>query len=112
MADETREQMATRLEQLAARSPYLNGDRPALSAGATALRASPSREERVWQPIATAPRDGTPVRLKWDATTVEAIGRWAGGNLLYAATGWRDVKGNDLLLEPTHWKPSPPEIPR
>ena len=85
-----------------------------LSEAIAALRASLSREEReqAWRPIATAPRDGTPVSLKWDKTTVEAVGRWAGGNLLYATTDWRDVKGNNLLLEPTHWKPSPPEIPR
>lgn len=38
-------QMAARLEYLAGLSPYLDGHRPALLAGAAALRA-PSREDR------------------------------------------------------------------
>jgi hypothetical protein len=64
-----------------------------------------------WQPIATAPKDGTPIRLKWDKTTVEAIGRWCPANEWpkpYATDDWRDVKGNDVLLMPTHWMPLPP----
>ena len=61
-----------------------------------------------WQPIETAPKDGTPIRLKWDKTTVEAIGRWCPAKEWpkpYSTDAWRDVKGDDVLLMPTHWKP-------
>jgi hypothetical protein len=62
-----------------------------------------------WQPIATAPKDGMPVRLKWEGTTVEAIGRWkVGKNLRYAEANWHDVKGDDVLIMPTHWLPAAP----
>jgi hypothetical protein len=61
---------------------------------------------REWQPIETAPKDGTPVRLKWEYTTVEATGRWCPANKWpapFATDDWRDVKGDDVLLMPTHW---------
>jgi hypothetical protein len=61
-----------------------------------------------WQPIETAPKDGTLIRLRWEGTTVEAIGRWVRGhNLRYATSEWRDVMGNDQLTLPTHWMPLP-----
>lgn len=68
-----------------------------------------------WQAIETAPKDGTPVRLKWHGTTVEATGHWVRGT---RATGghvpddWRDVEGNDLLMLPTHWMALSPGVDR
>lgn len=71
--------------------------------------------EQQWQPIETAPKDETPVRLKWAGTTVEAIGRWCPAQVLPSGFGrpnysddWRDVEGDDVLLMPTHWKPVHP----
>jgi hypothetical protein len=64
-----------------------------------------------WQPIETAPKDGTPVRLKWESTTVEATGRWCRADKWpqpFSTDDWRDVKGDDVLLMPTHWMPIPP----
>lgn len=66
----------------------------------------------VWRDIASAPKDETPIRLKWAGTTVEAIGRWCPAQVLPSGFGrsnysddWRDVEGDDVLLLPTHWKP-------
>lgn len=77
-----------------------------VEAAVAALVALP--EAPHWQPIATAPKDGTPVRLKWDGTTVGAIGRWCSASKRpkpYSTDDWRDVKGDDVLLMPTHWTP-------
>ena len=75
----------------------------------------PPMSEQQWQPIETAPKDETPVRLKWAGTTVEAIGRWCPAQVLPSGFGrpnysddWRDVEGDDVLLMPTHWKPVHP----
>jgi hypothetical protein len=64
-----------------------------------------------WQAIETAPKDGTPVRLTWKGTTVEATGRWCPADdwpKPFASDDWRDVAGDDVLLMPTHWQPLPP----
>lgn len=62
-------------------------------------------EAQGWQPIETAPKDGTPIRLKWQGTTVTAIGRWTTPER--AMDEWRDIQGNDILTMPTHWMPLP-----
>ena len=71
---------------------------------------------QTWQPIESAPKDGVPVRLKWDSTTVEAVGRWCPAcewPKPFASDDWRDVKGDDVLLMPTHWMPiHPPSVGR
>lgn len=67
-----------------------------------------------WRDIATAPKDGTPIRLKWAESTREHIGRWTeGNNLRWAVAGWRDVRGDESLGFPTHWRlsPAPPSSP-
>lgn len=66
---------------------------------------SGEKEASAWQPIETAPRDGTRV-LVWDGKH--------GGH--YVARYDEDDLwewGNDLCgsLEPTHWMPLPPEPP-
>jgi len=74
--------------------------------------APPTPAPCVWRDIASAPKDETPIRLKWAGTTVEAIGRWCPAQVLPSGFGrsnysddWRDVEGDDVLLLPTHWKP-------
>lgn len=59
-------------------------------------------QERKWHPIETAPTDGTPIRLRWEGTTVEATGRWA-ADKNHRLSNWRDVEGGDSLTLPTHW---------
>lgn len=61
-----------------------------------------------WMPIETAPKDGSPVKLKWEGTTVEAAGRWCPADKWpkpFSTDDWRDMKGDDVLLMPTHWAP-------
>jgi hypothetical protein len=59
-----------------------------------------------WQPIATAPKDGTVVRLLCstggaNSKPFERIGQ-------YLDLGaWREVGKNNGLLMPTHWAPYP-----
>jgi hypothetical protein len=50
-----------------------------------------------WQPIETAPRDGTSVLAVWAYGAHEVV-RWC---------GWWDANGF-TRPEPTHWLPLPP----
>lgn len=81
-----------------------------------------------WQPIETAPKDGTDILVYsanegqavawWDAEfgfdyvgpklTYKLIGAWTAGT----ATGVGTLDGEYLALEPTHWMrlPAPPEV--
>jgi hypothetical protein len=72
----------------------------------TALSGSPAPSTeglREWQPIETAPRDGTEI-----LTFSDRIG--LGNMVLYWADGyWREkANGLGLKYEPTHWQPLPP----
>lgn len=62
-----------------------------------------------WQPIETAPRDGTLVLLWWDGDFAP-VGFWQDG-WVYTMTQARNLDGAviDILLgyEPTHWMPLP-----
>ncbi len=64
-----------------------------------------------WQPIETAPKDGTPIRLKcelrpdfgehllyWDGRNK----RWAGYD--FTAMGSRDTWWDESQPQPTHWR--------
>lgn len=55
-----------------------------------------------WQPIETAPKDGTPV-LAWDEGAV-CIVTWVSGDSI-DPDGWYDVRRLDPA--PTHWQPLP-----
>lgn len=64
--------------------------------------------KRDWIPIASAPKDGTVIRLTWADTTVEATGRWTHTDAHqhpYSVEDWRDIKGDDVLHLPSHWRP-------
>ncbi len=66
------------------------------------------RAAREWQPIATAPRDGTDILLT-DGETVAQASDWAGewmlniGDNKCCHTTWKS-----LCEPPTHWMPLPP----
>lgn len=64
-----------------------------------------------WQPIETAPRDGTPV-LIYGPLEVFDNSRPAqiGVACCCEATGfWICASGNDAIYQPTHWRPLPPQ---
>lgn len=57
-----------------------------------------------WQPIETAPRDGTPVLA---ATSRSQYVAWNNGR----SDMWvfvDDGRGNSFFFRPTHWMPLPP----
>jgi hypothetical protein len=56
-----------------------------------AAREEGRQEEREWQPIETAPRDGTRVLL-WDGGPEAYIGYWS---------------GDSWISYPSHWMPLP-----
>jgi hypothetical protein len=62
-----------------------------------------------WQPIETAPKDGSDVllgRTKDDGDRYEypvRIGRWSN-----AVQRWIGVTANGRITQPSHWMPLPP----
>ena len=59
-----------------------------------------------WQPIETAPKDGTPV-LVHDEGAIE-IATWDSDS-----DAWRDCSGHKMWPSPQHWMPLPdPPAPR
>lgn len=69
------------------------------------------RAEQEWQPIETAPRDGTRILawfdhlphpvISWFIRRGKKSGKWSSCGIGYSASFSLDV-------EPTHWKPLPP----
>jgi hypothetical protein len=70
-----------------------------------------------WQPIETAPKDGTPVWLWWPSPDSEAITGWwsegwyEGDRLVRSDAGWVGNEASSHRLDewsqPTHWMPLP-----
>lgn len=61
---------------------------------------------REWQPIETAPKDGTPILGWWglDRYFRGAVVRWVD-----PSRGWElSWSGERLVDPPTHWQPLPP----
>jgi hypothetical protein len=77
-------------------------------------------EEREWQPIATAPRDGTKILVwihQW-AGEIHGVANATGNEIAYWANGTSDFPGADWWVcaggdgyatwcRPTHWMPLP-----
>jgi hypothetical protein len=67
-----------------------------------------------WQPIESAPRDGTNILVWWPAqmhcpvTAHWNTGKWSDAGIGWKLTGW----GMAMQTEPTHWMPLPlpPEL--
>lgn len=59
-----------------------------------------------WQPIETAPRDGTFVLLSGRDLPVWQ-GSWVGTSGRYAINGWTRFNSVDINWNQTHWKPLP-----
>ena len=77
----------------------------------------------MWQPIETAPKDGTPV-LAWpcqvmsgggeDGDWIDAayVTRWIDYRPHDNTFGWQEASGERYaIFEPTHWMPLP-ELPK
>ena len=66
-------------------------------------------ETHNWQPIATAPKDGTLILVCVDAYYLPKTACWAiyNPNSSGKAT-WRDSPVCGAKLDPTHWMPLPP----
>jgi hypothetical protein len=73
---------------------------------------SSTQPAELWQPIETAPKDGTPILLGFpDSHSGE--GRWMGDSSRnhWGEVGWFEFS-DDVLCDrpskPTHWQPLPP----
>ena len=72
---------------------------------ATALRTAGLVIEQDWQPIETAPRDGTRFIAWWQPCAQVPDGRWH--ECQWTGGGWY----HPFFTEPTHWKPPPVDGP-
>jgi hypothetical protein len=59
-----------------------------------------------WQPIETAPKDGTPVLAFIGDGDGAAVLGWSAG-----CREWQDYNGSSPRYDPTHWMPLPPPPP-
>ena len=70
------------------------------------MRAHETREHHVsaWQPIASAPKDGTWLLLIGSRWELPCVGQWS-----YLSNCWQDF--DNAIADPTHWMPlpAPPE---
>jgi hypothetical protein len=60
-----------------------------------------------WQPIETAPRDGTEILGAFQVTGPYASGKWTMTVYIFAAGRWRGD-----AFQPSHWMPLPEPPPR
>lgn len=61
-----------------------------------------------WQPIETAPKDGTEILVGWMTTPVRVlIASWTNGPY-HLSTCWRDREGGYALTDPALWMLIPP----
>ena len=70
----------------------------------------------MWQPITTAPRDGTIVivRGKWRYADTSETMMAVAARYDYADNWWRDNDGGGFTVQchPTHWMPLPAAPPQ
>lgn len=70
-----------------------------------------------WQPIATAPKDGTRVLVTWVGKGIHRvrIGHFGYAAPHSAARSWQgdgDHAFHNTLIKPTHWMPLPEPPPK
>lgn len=63
-----------------------------------------------WQPIETAPKDGTAI-LIWDTyvhdLSMPVVGSWVENTDYGGEFEWEHWKSGGVLYNPTHWMPLP-----
>jgi hypothetical protein len=65
-------------------------------------RAALAAAEPRWQPIETAPKDGTEIFACWSASKTVSVVSWFGD-------AWADANRDEVYVSPpTHWMPLPP----
>lgn len=69
------------------------------------IRAALLSEVQAWQPILSAPRDGTTIDL-WH----EGHGRYT--NMHWCQNRWEDTNSGIEYTGFTHWQPPPPAAPK
>lgn len=76
------------------------------------LQGDGDRDMSDWQPIQTAPKDGTPILLGWNnvAGRDVAIGQFGSAAEFEGVWGFIDAVFDFVPLDPqpTHWVPLPP----
>ena len=84
-----------------------------LSNIASLAAALTTYEAAKWQPIETAPKDGSNIILGNDVTV--AVGKWARDDwraMYFVCEGTDDFRaGAGLIYKPTHWQPLPKSPP-
>ena len=83
----------------------LNAPEARTDAILSALAAAGLVIEQDWQPIETAPRDGTRFIAWWQPCAQVPDGRWH--ECQWTGGGWY----HPFFTEPTHWKPPPVDGP-
>lgn len=113
LTSEQREALESAIGELG-NSAYVHHEKIADGLRSILASAAPA-EEREWQPIETAPKDGTRIRLAWcpdDWTTGE--GFWRGGKWVACAAFYSarlphpHIELRECCPEPTRWMPLSP----
>lgn len=60
-----------------------------------------------WQPIETAPKDGTRIWVNRAGNPSQAGRRVWWGKVGVARHGWKVAASKEMRYEPTHWQPLP-----
>ena len=102
MTDEDILKLATEIVDMARDMPRLD----AIYEAAHEIRRQLNQND--WQPIETAPKDGTIIILPNMVGTNTTLGRW--GTYMCNVTGWYDMQVGHLngLWKPEVWMPCPP----
>jgi Protein of unknown function (DUF551) len=74
------------------------------------MTPSPATSEQQWQPIETAPKDGTVIWTLWNGVnnkTGEPSRYYNAAHFDNEGGDWWDTGGDYVIDEPTHWMPLP-----
>lgn len=104
LAEMARQKLLEELSDEEAEYADVGGGYDALVRKAREALASLNDTEEGWQPIETAPRDGTRMLL-WVRGHLVMLGSWAGHGAYSGAAFWSN--NVPIVPQPTHWLPLP-----